>query len=147
MFPAGLPLCAGAGTVGAPRPPAGAAGCMAWMLDTAHQGAGPSARLLALLAHLAALKAARLQGPLQDGVPRTSGRIEQATLRALGAGRMGALSAGIHHDGRGCALFKHIAVLLHTSLWGHLMSALSISHCSAFRVASAGGSQERLWAA
>ena len=66
---------------------------MAWMLDTAYHGAGPSARLLALLAHLAALKAARLQGPLQDGVPRVSGRIEQATLQALGAGSGGALSA------------------------------------------------------
>ena len=114
-----------AGTVGAPRPPAGAAPCMAWMLDTAHQGAGPSARLLALLAHLAALKAARLQGPLRDGVPRVTGRIEQATLEALGAGGRGASLECICPELRGCALIECIAVL-HTSLWGHLMSASSI---------------------
>ena len=132
LFHAGLLLCAGAGTVWAPRPSAGAAGCMAWMLDTAHQGAGPSAQLLSLLAHLAALKAARLQGPLRDSVTRVSGRIEQATLQALGAGGRAALSACSCPDLRGCALFKRIAVL-HTSLWGHLNSALSISDCKCWR--------------
>ena len=101
---------------------------MAWMLDTAHQGAGPSARLLALLAHLAALKAARLQGPLRGGVPRVSGRIEQATLQALGAGQWGVLSARIRLHLRGCTLLKRVAVL-HVSLWGHLKSALSMSYC------------------
>ncbi len=105
---------------------------MAWMLDTAYHGAGPSARLLALLAHLAALKAARLQGPLPDGVPRVTGRIEQATLQALGAGRRGTLSAGVQHDLRGCALFERIAVL-HTSLWGHSRSASSTSYCQCWQ--------------
>lgn len=113
---------------------------MAWMLDTAYHGAGPSARLLALLAHLAALKAARLQGPLPDGVPRVSGRIEQATLQALGAGRRGTLSAGVQHDLRGCALFERIAVLLPAS-------GVTAGQHQALLTASAGSSQERLCSA
>ena len=66
----------------------GTTACMAWMLDHARGDDGPSGRLLAMLAHLSALRAARRQAgrSWRPSSPKISGRVEQTRREMLAVG-------------------------------------------------------------